>query len=95
MAIEATREVLRVTQIEAFQKDTVNILHGPKSLSDEDIWDYWRSTASTTWHTTGTIKMGKKGDEDAYIDNDFRVIGTKGLRVVDMSVMRISPKCSH
>ena len=34
----------------------------------------------------GTCKMGKPDDPDTVVDKDFRVLGIKGLRVVDMSV---------
>lgn len=92
VAIEATREVLHVSQSEVFQKDTVSLLDGPKSLSDEDIWQYWQDTTSSAWHMAGTVSMGKYEEEGTCVDSDFRVIGTKGLRVVDLSVIPISPR---
>jgi choline dehydrogenase-like flavoprotein len=91
-AIEATREVLRVAEGEAFQKDTTGVLSAPKSSSEEDILEYWRETTCSTWHMTGTVKMGKEGEEGTCVDTDFRVIGTKGLRVADCSVLPIEPK---
>lgn len=91
LAIEATRHVFRVVEGDAFQKDTIGVLHAPKSMSEEDILDYWKETTSSSWHMTGTVKMGKK-TEKACVDTDFRVMGTKGLRVADMSVVPILPK---
>jgi choline dehydrogenase-like flavoprotein len=41
---------------------------------------------------TGTRKMGKEGEEDACVDANFKVIGIKNLRVVDMSVIPLLPK---
>ena len=92
LAIEATRHVFRVVEGDAFQKDTTGVLHAPKSMSEEDILDYWKETTGSTWHMTGTVKMGKKTEKEACVDTDFRVMGTKGLRVADMSVVPILPK---
>ena len=37
-------------------------------------------------HACGTCKIGSEDDPMAVLDSDFRVRGTKGLRVVDASV---------
>ena len=92
VAIEATKEVMAVANSAEFQKDTTGMLHGPKSMSEDDITKYWRETTSSTWHPCGTVRMGQEGDESAGVDRAFRVMGTKGLRVVDLSVMPILPK---
>ena len=92
VAIEATREAMAVANSAEFQKDTVGLLHGPQSTSDEDILGYWRERTSSTWHMCGTVRMGRQGEERAGVDRNFRVVGTKGLRVVDLSVMPILPK---
>ena len=92
VAIEATRETMAVTDSVEFQKDTVGLLHGPKSMSEEDILAYWRERTASTWHICGTVPMGRKGEESAGVDRDFRVLGTKGLRVVDLSAIPILPK---
>nr|VWO99076.1 Zn(2)-C6 fungal-type domain-containing protein [Ganoderma boninense] len=57
-------------------------------LSSDESVDAWaRSQASTIWHPTGTARMGGCGDNDSVVDPDLRVKGTKGLRVVDASVL--------
>ncbi len=45
------------------------------------------------WHMCGTCKMGKPEDPDTVVDKDFHVVGTKGLRVVDMSVVPFMLRC--
>ncbi|ODM86851.1 Glucose dehydrogenase [FAD, quinone] [Orchesella cincta] len=39
------------------------------------------------FHPVETCHMGKIGDPNAVVDSQLRVIGTKGLRVIDASVM--------
>jgi choline dehydrogenase-like flavoprotein len=94
VAIEGTREVLKVAQHPSFQKDTVRAIEAPKSDSDEDILQHWKksTTSSSTFHMVGTCKMGKVGEEDACVDSHFRVIGFKNLRVADLSVVPLLPK---
>ncbi|KAL2168012.1 hypothetical protein VTG60DRAFT_547 [Thermothelomyces hinnuleus] len=92
-AIEALREVLRFTRTEAYAKDTVSTIAAPKSDSDEDLLAYWEQTIGSSWHMTGTVKMGKPGDADAVVDNNFRLIGIDGLRVADMSVVPVLASC--
>lgn len=55
--------------------------------SDEELDAWVRSQASTIWHPTGTARMGRCDDKDSAVDADLRVKGTKGLRVVDASVL--------
>jgi choline dehydrogenase-like flavoprotein len=90
-AVELTRDVLKLTNHPAFQKDTVGVISTPKSDSEDDILEYWRQTTGSTWHMTGTAAMGKTA-ETAVVDKDFRVFGVEGLRVADMSVYPILPK---
>ena len=93
LAVEATREVLKMARNPGFLKDTVGVLHAPNSDSEKDILNYWKETTGSTWHMTGTCKMGKEeGKDEAVVDPDFRVMGVKSLRVVDMSVVPIMPK---
>ena len=43
------------------------------------------------WHMCGTVKMGKPDDVNACVDEDCRVRGVQGLRVVDMSIVPSVP----
>jgi choline dehydrogenase len=58
---------------------------GPGVKSDADIDAYIRETASTIYHPVGTCRMG--ADKEAVVDEELRVNGVEGLRVVDASVM--------
>jgi choline dehydrogenase-like flavoprotein len=90
VAIEATREVLKVVQSPEFQKNNVGYLCVPKSDSEEDILEFWQQELASTWHMSCTCKMGRaEKDDSAVVDTDLNVFGVKGLRVADMSVMPI------
>ncbi|HEY0757413.1 MAG TPA: GMC family oxidoreductase N-terminal domain-containing protein [Ktedonobacteraceae bacterium] len=49
------------------------------------LYDYIRATATTVWHPAGTCRMG--ADREAVVDDQLRVHGVEGLRIVDASVM--------
>ena len=52
---------------------------------DDELETFVRRTASTTWHPSGTCKMGQ--DEMAVVDSQLRVHGIEALRVADASIM--------
>jgi len=54
---------------------------------DRALTDWVRSSAWSSWHPTGTCKMGVDGDRWAVLDASCRVRGVGGLRVVDASIM--------
>ncbi|MGE3245459.1 MAG: GMC family oxidoreductase [Beijerinckiaceae bacterium] len=53
--------------------------------SDEEIDAFIRRTAGSIYHPVGTCRMGV--DEASVVDEELRVRGVEGLRVVDASVM--------
>ena len=46
----------------------------------------------TAWHYCGTARMGSLDDPLAVVDPSLKVIGVKGLRVIDASVMPTVPR---
>lgn len=58
---------------------------GVASQSDAEILEFVRNTGATIFHPSGTCKMGR--DDTAVVDDQLRVHGVKGLRVVDCSIM--------
>ncbi|MFO1013517.1 MAG: choline dehydrogenase [Caulobacteraceae bacterium] len=63
------------------------IIPGPQVQTDEEIDTWIRSIAETIYHPVGTCKMGQAGDKMAVVDDELRVMGMTGLRVIDASVM--------
>jgi choline dehydrogenase len=61
------------------------ILPGPSIQSDDELFDYVYRTAETTYHPSGTCKMGS--DPMAVVDDTLSVRGIEGLRVADASIM--------
>ena len=60
----------------------------PKQLSSDALLDDWlRRTAGTSYHQSGTCKMGPASDGMAVVDQYGRVHGLEQLRVVDASIM--------
>jgi len=53
--------------------------------SNDELLDYARQKGSTVYHATCTCKMGS--DQMAVVDDQLRVHGLEGLRVIDASVM--------
>jgi choline dehydrogenase len=62
---------------------------GEKVQSYDEWIDYARHTGATTFHVTGTCKMGS--DPMAVVDDRLRVHGIAGLRVIDASIMPTVP----
>lgn len=87
--IEMYKHLLELTDHPAFAKDTIATIMQPASRSDEDILQFMKNNVSSTFHMTGTVKMGKEGDESAAVDTSFRVFGIENLRVADMSVVPV------
>jgi choline dehydrogenase len=63
----------------------------PKSAlhTDAEYTDFIRRKAETIYHPVGTCRMGN--DDDAVVDNELRVRGIQGLRIIDASVMPTVP----
>jgi choline dehydrogenase len=61
------------------------MLPGKEVQSDDELLHYLRQTGSTVFHATCTCKMGQ--DAMAVVDDQLRVRGIEGLRVIDASVM--------
>jgi choline dehydrogenase len=58
---------------------------GETCRTDDEWLDFARRNGQTTYHVTGTCKMGS--DPMAVVDDALRVHGIAGLRVVDASIM--------
>jgi choline dehydrogenase-like flavoprotein len=77
------RRIMRAPALDPYRK--TEIRPGDDIQSDDQIADYIRNFAATIFHPVGTCKMGE-GD-GTVVDDELRVHGLEGLRVVDASIM--------
>ena len=67
-------------------------MNGPYKFNTEQFWRWYiENMAYSTFHYSGTCKMGSVDDPSAVVDPKLRVKGVKGLRVVDASIMPTPP----
>ena len=83
-------DLLRTHALVAFVGErtgpTDDVLAGDRDL------DHWiRQHLTTAVHLSGTARMGPDADPDAVVDQELRVRGVAGLRVVDTSVLPQTP----
>lgn len=60
---------------------------GERIETDDEMLDAARRLGSTTYHPMGTCRMSPATDPTAVVDDQLRVHGMEGLRVVDASIM--------
>ncbi|KAH8723728.1 hypothetical protein GQ44DRAFT_684935 [Phaeosphaeriaceae sp. PMI808] len=66
------------------------VVPGTNVTSDADIDAYLKGSVSTLFHPAGTCKMGAR-ESGGVVDNELKVYGVEGLRIVDASVIPILP----
>ncbi|MBC3193403.1 choline dehydrogenase [Pseudonocardia sp. C8] len=82
--VKLTRETLVKQQ--AWQRfRPVELNPGPDVTSDREIEAFVRSACNTSYHGSGSCRMGV--DDDAVVDQHGRVNTIGGLRVADASIM--------
>lgn len=81
--VRTIREVLAQPEMRPFIRE--EMLPGPDAQTDEQIMAYVRQYASCDYHPVGTCKMGNT--ELSVVDDQLRVHGIEGLRVIDASIM--------
>ena len=60
---------------------------GPDVRSDDELLGAAKERGTTTFHPMGTCRMGPESDPSSVVDDQLRVCGLEGLRVVDASIM--------
>ena len=82
-AMRITRRIMTAPALQGIVTD--EIAPGVNIQADDELLDWVRNNAETTYHPVGTCKMGS--DPMAVVDDQLRVHGMEGLRVADASIM--------
>lgn len=85
LLIKAGRDAIEVMQCSAFDIHRKELVSPPDCSSDDAILLHIQKQMETVYHPIGTCKMGN--DEMAVVDDQLRVHGIEGLRVIDASIM--------
>ena len=80
-AIRKGRELMATSPLKEVTGE--EIAPGAHLQKDDELLDWVRKNAETTYHPVGTCKMGS--DPMAVVDRELRVHGIAGLRVADAS----------
>ena len=84
--VEAMKIARRIVGHPAMRRHVVaELAPGPEVESDEAWLEFGRTNAQTIYHPIGTCRMGE--DDEAVVDQQLRVRGLQGLRVIDASVI--------
>ena len=88
--VRLAAELLRTRPLAALGAERIGL--PDDVLADDAVLDGWiRSRLTTAVHLCGTARMGPDGDRGAVVDQELRVRGVEGLRVVDTSVLPTAP----
>jgi choline dehydrogenase len=83
--VRLTREIFAQHAFDRYRGREIQ--PGDAVRSDAEIDAFVRDKVESAYHPSCSCKMGAVADASAVVDNQARVIGMQGLRVVDSSIM--------
>ena len=83
--VRLTREIFAQPAFTPYRRGELQ--PGAHITTDAEIDAFVRDKVESAYHPVGTCRMGRVDDPMAVVDEDTRVIGVNGLRVVDSSIM--------
>ncbi|MFM0518518.1 GMC family oxidoreductase N-terminal domain-containing protein [Caballeronia jiangsuensis] len=84
-SVRLTRRIVSAPALAQYRPE--EILPGIQYQTQEELIEAAGKVGTTIFHPVGTCRMGTDNDPAAVVDSRLRVIGVRGLRVVDASVM--------
>ncbi len=81
--VKLVRKIMNSKEVQQYCSDEIQ--PGKKFSGDDKILKFIREKAETLYHPCGTCKMGQ--DKLAVVDEKLKIIGLKGIRVADASIM--------
>jgi choline dehydrogenase len=86
------RRLLHTPELAPFRE--AETLPGPGVERDDELLDFARRYGVSSYHLNGTARMGPATEAQCVVDDQLRVHGLQGLRVVDSSVMPAIPSAN-
>lgn len=84
-SLRLTRRIMAAPALSRFAPD--EYLPGSSVQNEEELQRAAGEIGTTIFHPVGTCRMGPAGDGGAVVDPRLRVVGVRGLRVADASIM--------
>ena len=88
-ALARVRHVMAQPAFEPYRGEELTPGASVQSGREVDAWI--AATAGSSYHPVGTCRMGRADEETAVVDERLDVIGVRGLKVADASVMPLLP----
>ena len=86
IAIESIKVARKIANASPLKQHILDeFVPGGSLVSDDDLLEAAKNNSQSIYHPVGTCKMGN--DKNSVVDDQLKVYGVKGLRVVDASIM--------
>ena len=86
IAVDSIKVARKIAEADSLKKHILDeYVPGQSFISDEELLEAAKNNSQSIYHPVGTCKMGE--DENSVVDEQLKVHGISGLRVVDASIM--------
>lgn len=86
IAVDSIKVARKIAEADSLKKHILDEhVPGQSFISDEELLEAAKNNSQSIYHPVGTCKMGD--DENSVVDEQLKVHGISGLRVVDASIM--------
>ena len=86
IAVDSIKVARKIAEADSLKKHILDeYVPGQSFISDEELLEAAKNNIQSIYHPVGTCKMGD--DENSVVDEQLKVHGISGLRVVDASIM--------
>lgn len=90
--MKLAQQLLRAPALRRF--NCTEVFPDPGIADDADRLQFAREVGLTSYHLCGSCRMGPSDRADSVVDDQLRVHGLQGLRVVDASIMPAVPSAN-
>ena len=90
--VRLARQLLQTPELARYLESET--MPGAGKSSDDELLAFIRQYGVSSYHLNGTARMGMADDKMAVVDEQLRVLGLRGLRIADSSVMPTIPSAN-